>query len=178
MEIDKQKTVVIAGVSAAVLMLLAYLLLYQPLMSQLRGAYIEFRGYDKDIRGAYNVIAAAKKIDSKKVFITERALITEEDISVAIAELTGKKKLHDVNFVSITPGDIEKQSDPRFKIMPVSIKTESTFEDIGMFLGLLDDLEDGVVTLRSFKITPNKNNPVKLESAIVLNLYLSSKDAR
>ena len=178
MDMNKQKIVIIGGVSAAALMLLAYLFLYQPLMAQLRNAYLEFREYDQGLQDAYDVIAAAKKIDSKKIFITERALITEEDISTAIAALTEQKKLHNVNFVSITPGDVEKQSDPRFKVLPVSLKTESTFRDLGIFLGILDDLEEGVVTVRSFRILPNKHNPAKLESDIVLNLYLASSDER
>ncbi|MEE8359450.1 MAG: type 4a pilus biogenesis protein PilO [Candidatus Omnitrophota bacterium] len=178
MKIDREKALIAGGGALLFLIIAVYLLFYQPLISELKTAYSEFKVYDADIRHAYNVISSTKMIDTKKVFITERALITESDISAAIAELTKRSDLHDINFVSMKPGDMEKQKDPRFKIMPISMKTESTYAELGLFLGLLDDLEDGVVTLRSFKVVPNKHNPVKLESNIVINLYLSSRDER
>ena len=45
-------------------------------------------------------------------------------------------------------------------------------------LKYLDDLEEALVTLRSFKITPGKTGPEKLRAELVLNLYLSSEDAK
>lgn len=178
MKIDREKALIAGGGALLFLILAVYFFFYQPLILELKTAYSEFKAYDAEIKHAYDVISSTKMIDTKKVFITERALITESDISAAIAELTKHNDLHSLNFVSIEPGDMEKQKDPRFKIMPISIKTESIYKDLGVFLGLLDDLEESVVTLRSFKIAPNKHNPVKLESNIVINLYLSSRDER
>ncbi len=175
-KLTKEQLVMISAACVALVAVALYIFLFNPLIIELRTAYAEFKEYDMELRNAHATIKGAKRIDTKKVFITDKVLITEDDISGAIAELTKQKNLYDINFVSITPGLIEKQKDPRYEIMPIELKTLSTYENLGTFLGLLDDLEEGLITLRSFKISPDKDNQARLRADLTLNLCILSRD--
>lgn len=178
MELTKERLIII-GISVLVIVIVGvYALVFSPLMSELGKTYGELKIYETELVRVKKVINSAKKIDTKRVFITDKALITEEGISGAIAELTSQKKLHGINFVSISPGEIEKQEDARYSIIPIAIKTESTYEKLATFLGLLDDRPTAVLTLRSLKIIPSEKDTDKLESDLVLNLYISTEYGR
>jgi Tfp pilus assembly protein PilO len=178
MDIIKEKIAMITVSAAAAAALAVYLFVFAPMAEKIGAASNELAVYDARIAEACVIIKEAKKMDTKRVFVTEKAFVTEERISAAIAELTEQKKLYDINFISITPGTPEKMDDPRFRALPIEIETESSYEKLGTFLGLLDNLEGGVVTIDSFKIKPSDAGPDTLNSELVLNLYISDKDGR
>lgn len=178
MELTKERLIIIGSVGLVIVIVAVYALVFSPLIAELGKTYSELKIYETELVRVKRVINSAKKIDTKRVFVTDKALITEEGISEAIAELTRQKKFHGINFVSISPGEIEKQKDARYSIIPITIKAESTYEKLATFLGLLDDRPTAVLTLRSLRIIPNENDADKLESDLVLNLYISTEYGR
>ena len=52
------------------------------------------------------------------------------------------------------------------------MELESKYDNLGIFLGLIDDLEKSLVTVKSFNIIPDKKDPVRLKTKVVVNVYL------
>jgi Tfp pilus assembly protein PilO len=168
MEFTRQRVIVI--IIGVIIIIIAglYLFLYKPIISRLRTARSECCVIEAD------VAQARQSTDSVKMADIKGGLITEEEISFAIDELTRQGKLEDVNFISMKPGEIEKSKGP-YEILPIEIEAESLYDRLGTFLGTLDELERSLVTIRSFKITPAKADPSRLRSELVVNMYIAGK---
>ena len=171
MELTRKRLIGIIAGAAAIIVLGLYLFLYRPLIARLMTARLNCKTAEAEVLQVRAVVASLKTADIKK------GLITEKDISIAIDELTSQGKSKRINFTSITPKKIEKAKDPRYKILPVEMGMESTYKDLGIFLGSLDELEESLVEVRHFKITPHKEDPEKLKTKLVVDIYLSGQNA-
>lgn len=163
---ERLTIVVIAIIVIAILGI--YLIFFTPLISKLRTERLESRSIESNVLECRNIIESSGK--------GERTLITEEDVSQAIDELTKHGKFKGVNFISMKPKKIEKKEDSQFKILPVEIELESTYENLGVFLGSLDDLEKGLIKVRSFDITADKEDPSKLTTDLIAEIYISGRE--
>ena len=170
-ELTKERRIVIVISALVIIAIGAFTFLYRPIATELKEVYLEYKRYEREILRARNIIAGSKATGIK------RTLITEEDISLAIDELTKQGKLKKVNFISMTPQQIEKRKDSRYKILPIEIEIESTYERLGFFLSSLDDFKKSAITIRGFRIIPDKKNLTKLKTNLVVNMYLSGEDA-
>ena len=164
-KLTKEKRIILIGVLIAVI-LGVYLISFIPLMKELRTRYPESKSIENNILEVRNIIEAARGTDVK------RTIIAEDDASRAISEVTGHGRLNGINFISINPGNIKKEEGLRYKILPLETKIKSTYEQIGIFLGSLDELEKTLVTVKSFKISPDKEGPSKLTANLVIYIYL------
>ena len=79
-----------------------------------------------------------------------------------------------VDFVSIKPLRIERKGIPN-RILPIEIEIKSTYEELGMLLGSLVELERSVITARDFNITTDRENAVRLRASLTINVYLSKE---
>jgi Tfp pilus assembly protein PilO len=172
MELTKGRLIIVISTGLAIIALGLYLFLYSPLINKLRRAHSECRRLETE------VLKAREAIASLRTKAPKGKLITEEDVSWAIEDLTKNGKLAKVNFISITPKQTEeaKQS-TAYKILPIEIEMESAYEDLGIFLGLLDELESCIVTVINFNITPAEKGATKVKTKMVVNMYLSGKNA-
>lgn len=172
MELTKERLIIVISAGLAIIALGLYLFLYSPLINKLRKAHLECKRLETE------VLWVRETADSLKIKTTKDRLMTEENISQAIDELTKKGRSEGINFISITPKQTEKpQQALSYKILPIEIEMESTYEDLGIFLGSLDELENCVVTVRNFNITSTNEGALKLKTKLVLNLYLSGQNA-
>jgi len=103
-----------------------------------------------------------------------KTLVTGQDNSLAIGEMAKKGKASGINFVSITPREIREEG-PFYKVMPIEVETESTYEQLGLFLGLLDELDKSLVTLEACTVTPHTKDGWVLKSSLVLNMYIAKE---
>jgi len=172
MELTKQRLILVISVGLVIIALGFYLSLYSPLINKLRKAHLECRRLETE------VLQAREAIDSLRLKAPKGKLITEEDVSRAIDDLTKKGRLARVNFISITPKQTEEpEQGLSYKILPIEIEMESTYEDLGIFLGLLDELENCLVTVKNFNITFTEKGALKLKTKLVVNVYLSGQNA-
>jgi Tfp pilus assembly protein PilO len=141
-----------------------------PLMKELRKHYLECKSLEADVLDARNVITLVDKT------YAERVLIKEKDISQAIDKLTRHGKLEGINFISINPKEIRKKADSRYKILPIEMEIESGYEQLGAFLGSLDDLEKGLIKVKSLYVVPNKEDPSRLMTDLVVDMYLLGQE--
>lgn len=165
MELTKERLIVIVSVAIAIIAIGLYLFLYGPLVGKLRVASAEYKTIEADLLLARDSIAALKTAE------TEKGLIAEEDTHFAIDELTRQGKLKGANFISITPMEIER-SDYQYRVLPIKMELESTYEQLAVLLGSLDDMEKSLITVRDFNITTDSENPEKLITKLMVDMYL------
>lgn len=168
MNLPKEKLGVIIISGGVIIFICLYLFLYQPLINKLSVSSRECAVWEKQVRQTRDDVSFLKNIEDKK------KLVTEEDLPVIIDELTRKGKTNRIDFISIVPGKTEeiKNGNYTYQRSILEMEAVSSYMSLGIFLGGLEKLEKGVVTLDSFNIVKNKNGPDKLSAKLVLNIYL------
>ena len=164
MEITKDKLIKIISGVLGIVAIGTYLFLYQPLISKLKKQHLECRTIESEVNQAREAIATLKKKDKKTI-------LNEADVSVAIDELTKQAKSKGLNLISITPKQV-MEKEAHYKILPIEMEIESTYEDLGVFLGSLDKLEKSLATIDSFSVISDKERSLKLKTKLVINMYL------
>ena len=168
-ELTRERLIIAVIAGIIVIALAVYSIFFAPLISKVRAKYLECKSVEGDALECRNIIQSSGK--------GERILITEEDISYAIDELTRHGKFKGVNFISMNPKKIEKKNkNSQYKVLPIEIKLESTCEELGVFLGSLDDLEKGLDKVKSFDITADKEDPSKLTTDLIAEIYISGRE--
>ena len=170
-ELTKEKLMTFLPVAVLVAVIGISLIFYIPLMKKSRAVYAQCKTIEGKARKIKNVIKGASVISSRRV------LMTEEDVSYATNELTRLGKQKGIDFVSIRPKDIQKEKGEEYKILPVELQLESTYKELGMFLGSLDDVEKSLITVKSFNIVPAPENTARLITDLVVDVYLSARDS-
>lgn len=163
-ELTRERLVIGIVIAIAVIILGAYNVFYAPLIRELKTKHLEYKSTENEVLECRNSIESAGK--------GEKVLTREENVSQAIDELTKRGKLNSINFISMSPKKIEKEKGTEHKVLPINMEIESAYEDLAAFLGSLDDLEKGLVKVKSFKIVPDKEDPSKLKTDLVVNMYL------
>lgn len=174
LNLTKEDMALYGGVAvAAAILLILIVTLLPPLMGRIAKQKNEYRGIETRLKKARKMVEMVKNDDTDKV------LLTEKEVSVAIGEITKTGKLEDeepgVDFISITPGKIEQDERPQYKILPIKIKIKSTYEQLGAFLGSLGAAKRGLVTVKSFNVTPIEGTPGEYMTNMVINMYLSGR---
>jgi Tfp pilus assembly protein PilO len=147
-----------------------YFIAYMPLMRQLKASYTECRAIETDVVECRNLIASAEKT------YEERLLMTEKHLSEAVDELTKHGKAQKVDFISMSPQAVRSEADGEYKVLPVAMEVEATYEKLGEFLGSLDALKKGVIKVESFDMTAGTEPQGQLKAKLVVDMYLSGRD--
>ena len=167
-EFPKERWVLLIAGLAAVGTLALYLFLYRPLLRELNVQASACRELEANLAHARQLAARLKTGGE------ERSFTKEEEVSLAIDELTRQGKLKGINFISITPKSMEKSKDGRFQILPIEVETESSYETLGRFLGSLEDLKTSLVTVASFNVTAEGEDPSRLRAKLTLHMCVAS----
>ena len=89
--------------------------------------------------------------------------------------MTKQGRSKGINFNSIAPRKIENPGDSKYKILPIDIEVKSTYKELAVFLGLLEELEKSLVTVKNLNISSGKEKTAKLNTRLTVNMYLSGK---
>ncbi len=168
--LTKEKLVTLLPVVVLAAVIGIFFIFYIPLIKKSRVVYAQCKSIEDKARKTKNVIKFASVISSRRV------LMTEEDVSYATDELTRLGKQKGVDFISIRPGEIEKEKGEEYKILPVELQLESTYKQMGMFLGSLDDVEKSLIMVKTFSVVPDPENTSKLITDLVVDVYLSGRE--
>jgi len=169
----RKKMILVVPAAVIAVVIGVYFVLFAPLMQELRAKYLECRSRENDVLGTRNIIDSAGKIYS------DRVLMTEKDVPYAIDELTRHGMLKGINFISMIPQKVVTKTvqGVRYKVLPVEIELESTYEQLGIVLGSLDDLEKALVKIQSFDVRPDEADPSKFITDLLVYIYLSARKA-
>lgn len=168
LDIKKEKLAIAVVFSALLLGGGVYMLFYVPLISKLKSETRQVRSIENELKELRSMLDTTGKV------YEERTLISGKDVSRAINELTKQADLKSVNFISISPGDIRK--DATCRVMPIEIKAECTYKQLGILLGSLDELEKGLVRVNSLDVAVSPKDPKKVISDIILDMYISKNE--
>lgn len=169
LELAQERLVVLISAGIAIIALAVYLIFYLPLSRQLRTKFLECRSVEADALETRNIIEKAGKVYGGRV------LMTEDEVHHAIDELTKHGRLKGISFISMSPKKVKKQKGSQYKIMPVEMEIESTYEELGVLLGSLDDLEKGLVKVKKLEVIPDKNDRNKFLTDLVVDIYISGR---
>ena len=173
LELTQEKLIMVVAATIAVTAVALYVIFYAPLMKKMKVKYLECRSIEADVIDMRNIITAAGEVYGGRI------LPTEEEVHSALDELTRHGgRTEGVNFISISPKEIKKEKDAEYKIMPVEMKVESSYEKLGVFLGSLDDLEKGVVKIKSFDIDRDETKPGVFLTDVVIEVYISGREEK
>jgi len=167
----KKKILYVIPAAALVFSLGVYFVLFAPLLVELQDAYVECRSCENDVIETRNVIGSAGAVPGSRV------LRTEEDVDHVIDELTRHGRLKGVNIVSMSPLRVRKETikGAQYKVLPVEMELESTYKQLAVVLGELDDLKKGLVKIESFDVKPDEADPSKFITGLVVDIYLSAR---
>jgi hypothetical protein len=167
-ELTQEQIIMIIAAAIAIIILLAYFILYVPLIGKLKVSYRECKTSEEEVLCVRGIIESAGKTQEPK------SLIAEEDVSLAIDELTRCGKSMGINFISIKPREIINKAELKCKVLPIEIEIESKGEQFFEFLGSLDGLKNSLMRIKSFDLIPDKEDEARLHGRIIVEMYLSS----
>ena len=168
---DNQAIAIIMAIAISIS--LAFGIFFFPRMKELRVKYLDCRLCESQVVDARNLIEAVSKLNKES---GARVLVSEKEASLGIDEFTKSSKPLGINFLSIKPGNIIIPEGMPYKILPIEMEIEATGEQFVKFAGSIDDLKKAIVIVKSFYITPDKDDEKKLKVSMVINMYLSLKD--
>jgi len=172
-KILKEKQAAVLAISAVLVLALVYGIVFAPITHRLRLKYQECRTCENQVRDARNIIGIGHDIDKE---YGSRTLISERQAAVGIEDFTRSAKSLGINFISIKPQNVIKQENALCKILPVGLSFEASGEQFVKFLASIDELKKAIVTVKSFDITPDKNDRRQLKINMVINIYLSLRE--
>ena len=100
-------------------------------------------------------------------------LIPESEVTLAINELTRRGRLLGIQFISVTPSEAGPPEGRPYRILPLEMEIDSRYEKLAVFLGTLEELEKGLVTVGSFTATSESKDETRVRTKLVLNLHLT-----
>jgi len=131
------------------------------------------RSVDHELRLVEGQLAASRtEVESARKLHLNGPLLSREEISLAMDEITKTGKTFNINFLSINPQDVEDIKDSVSQRLPVVIELESEYKDFGLFVGALANLKESIVTIRDFKMIRDESILPRLTSKLVIDLYL------
>jgi len=173
MKLIRTNQTVVIIVSIAVIVLLGYVIFFFPRVKELHAKYSDCRLCESQVVDARGLIETVSRLDKES---GARILISEKEAATGIDEFTKHSKSLGINFVSMKPGNIITPDGMPYKILPIELEIEATGEQFVKFAGSIDELKKAIVTVKSFDITPDKEDDRKLKIVMVIDMYLSLKD--
>jgi len=155
--------IVICGVIALIVLVVVYV----PLIKELRTCCLESESCENQVINARKTIESTGKIDAQEIPITEK------NISGSIDKFTKYCSLAGISVLSISPKEMTKHEDLQFKVLPIDMEIRSTFQQFASFIGSLVELKSGLIKVRGFDLTPDAEDRLKVRAKLALDMYLA-----
>lgn len=167
MELTKERIFLLSVLGALLAgALVIYAVLYGPLLKQLKTESAHCRTLEEEAGKARVLASSLHAVGREKVFISE------DEVALAIDELTRKGRSYDVGFSSMTRRKAEEADDGTHRVLPIEIEMESSYKALGEFLGSLEGLAKSLVTVRQLTVTSDEKDATRLKTRLVVSLYL------
>ncbi|MFH2137511.1 MAG: type 4a pilus biogenesis protein PilO [Candidatus Omnitrophota bacterium] len=157
------------GVAAGGVLLALCLLLYFvhfPLWREVKEKKAELAGLNSKLNDARTILDSFKKTANTK------KLLPRKKISYAIDELTRIGTSYNISFISMSPEGVVNAEGTEYSVMPIALSMVGSYEDIGKFIGALEQSDQIIAAVSHFDLAENKINSGKINANMVINLYL------
>ena len=169
MEWTRERIRLAAVVAAFIFMVTLYAILFRPLQTELGVKGREAKTEETKAEEGRSII------DSMRRSQVRSGLLTASEMSLAIEELTRRGKELGIEFISMSPGEPVKEPDSVYEIIPVRLELLSNYEDVGFFLGMLDELDSGLATVSDFAATPEPGVSSRVKTSLTIHMYLAGE---
>mgnify|MGYP000132608337 CR=1 FL=1 len=166
LDTDANKKTIILVASMVACCALAFVLM-QPLLAKKRRVSKELRLLDKELS---DIRATLDREKTKRG--QEKYLLARGEVSKAINEIVNTGTSLNINFLSNSPDAIGKSRDSQYSILPIHMKIQSTYKDLGIFLGALENLDFAIVTVRNFSVERVLEILPEIYTDLVIEVYL------
>jgi hypothetical protein len=163
---DNLKIIIIA--CAVLVVLGVYFIAFKPLIKKLNSKYLEYKAIGSAMVKARGITGLAK------AGALESSILSKKDISIAIEEMTNYGQSLNIDFISLTPGNPEKEA--MYEVFPIDMEIRSGYKKLGEFLGALNELQKSLIAVKSFSVIPEEGDNGKLKTKIALKMYLLAQD--
>ncbi|MDD5449468.1 MAG: hypothetical protein PHO42_02595 [Candidatus Omnitrophica bacterium] len=172
MMIKLKKPVMVLSAAVAVFLFLIYLIFYAPLFRAAAKKCLECKSAEERLLEARKIIEYAGGPGRAQ----GREMMPESDAARAIDELTKYCAVMGINVHSMKPGEITGSDRPEYKILPVAIDLDSTYQKFAIFTGSLADFKKGVIKVKSFDMAGLEGDARKIAARLGIEIYLRSSD--
>lgn len=166
-EITQQRLTVLISAALAIVALLLYGFLYAPLIGKLREAALRTKSAEA------KVLTVRNQVSSLKMSTEAKRFIKEEEAASAIDEFTRLGKSKGISFIALVRKPVEQVPGAPYRLLPIEVSIESSYEALGVFLGALDKLEKSLVTVGNSRVVPSEPNPEILKTQLAVNMHLA-----
>jgi Tfp pilus assembly protein PilO len=143
---------------------------YRPLITKLHDASNRLQELETELLNQRSAIAALEQPDVKG------GTIQQNEIPLAIDELTEKGKDLGLHFSSISPSELQQTTQVGIWKLPISFTIESEYENVGQFLDYIEGASPIIAEAERLSIRPRGDNLSKLSVELALNLYVERKN--
>jgi len=164
------KTLYILCACCVLLGLIILIFAYQPLMVKLHDASNKLQELETELLNQRSAIAALEKPG-----VTGK-IIQQNEVPLAIDELTEKGKDLGLHFSSISPSELQQTTQADIWKLPISFTIESEYKNVGQFLDYIEGASPIIAEAERLSIRPRGDNLSKLSVELALNLYVERKD--
>lgn len=171
MELDKKQTMLVIVTICAAIIFILIAFVYRPSIVKIRSVAEEFKSMAQEVEVARNMIRTKGDLQMRG------HLLSRKELSLAIDEITKTGRQLNINFVSISPQEIEKLETSSHQRLPIHMELESEYKDLGLFLGALEKLEESIVTVRSFQIQRDDKILPLIKSRLMVDMYLQGEES-
>lgn len=117
--------------------------------------------------------AAQVELKACKECVIIRKFTKRQDIPSLIDDITREGRALKINFKSISQKEIIDSKD-RYLVLPVQMEIEGGYEDIGRYLGALEN-KNSILTVEGLEIERDKKILPKVPASLAINLYLEKE---
>lgn len=150
----------------SIIIFLLIIFLYLPLAGTIRKKSLEWDSLKSQLNTAQINLQAIQKNGAGK------KLIRQQEASGVLDTITQEGRNLCLNFKSINQKEI-RNIENKYAILSVEMEIEGGYEELGRFFGVLEDIENSIVTIESFKIWRDEKILPKISVSLLLNLYLT-----
>lgn len=161
--LDRRKVIAGLGGAAALCLLLG---VYLPLTLRVKEKGRELLKLESEVKEAKDSILSAKRIYAEDLYLPK-----QEEVSWVIDEMTALGKGLGIDFRSIRPQEVQKE-ESGYSFVPVEMTVESSYKELGQFIGSLKGLKKGFVTVGHFEIRRDEKMFPKLSCRLLVKIVL------
>jgi hypothetical protein len=164
LSVEKKTLVVAAGAVTAMFILL--FAVYFPLASRMGRSSREFSELQGELISARALVGSYQGDPAESLPMPERS-----EVPTIVDEITKLGKTLDMDFRAIRPGGV-KVADSGHGFLPIEIRVESSYENLGVFVGSLREMKSGFIRVNQFEIFRNEDILPHVESRFGIDILL------
>lgn len=177
----KNRKMAIPVISGVLLFLALFFVMLAPTRRELTDKRRKWRELEVQLK-ADRAKLANFRIDKAtveaKVEDLRRRIPPKSPTSAILEELTKRGKQLNIDFVSITPQQLQKDTTvaPDCEVLPIIINMRATYKGLGEYLGQIENLQSSFATVNEFQVTKDERTYPKLVVNMRINTYILKKD--